>query len=602
MTIRVPTWVAATLLCLAPTAALPLEWGARAGLVYWRADAWAPGTPRDTQPTLDVGLALQLRGDIVAPTIFSYYGNVGYTYSTSSANGAQTAVARSLVYDLQANVLNHETSPLRLTGYASRMDSRAEQKLVGDQVGDQTSSIYGGNVAFSGAGKPSLVLGFNHRESNQTLDSVLDHEQSANGVNAAVTSSAGPLSLTADYQGNWSSGNYVSDEYQSHMAHVLGVTKFQGEADLVISDVYYRRVPTSTDAGAFGSEVNSFFASYRHGFVPGRQWTLGYSDIRAVTAVDATSGGQTLSTTEQTLSNSLRATHDTRLPAPEYFLRGMADFSTTSQQRTGAGSLSASGATVSLQLWWYHTESTDKSIAPGVKESWLYELAAGPVASYLRPAGAPVDVGYGGTAHGRIGIPLGPRRLNGFYEVGFGTNLYAQPGWSLTQSGNVDVTGPAGVGTYDLSLALSANRRSAPVLGEAASRSVTARGNYRWGRYSLLGQAQLTNGTLPGTSSFVGDGLFVPTGFATRQTSILAQAAVGLRSGLSAHIDGRFSESAGPGQPSNSGWDAFAGISYRYAAFDVSIDDQLSWYEAPGGRYSRNQIIFRISRAIGSRF
>ncbi len=592
MTIRVPTWVAAALLCLAPATALPFEWSGSAGLVYQRSDAWSPGFPRDSQPYLDVSLALRLRGDVVAPAFFSYDGSVAWVRSTSGANGAETGVGTSLVYDLGVHVLHHQTSPLKLTGYASRSDSRSEQKLVGDQVGDETSSIYGGNVALAGAGKPSLTLGFNHLERTRTLDSVLNHEQSANGVTAGITSSGGPLSLSANYRGDWSRGTWVSDDHQSHIANVLGVARFQGTGDLTISDVYYRRVPTSTDAGAFGSEVNSFRAAYRNGFVPGRQWTLSYSDVRAVTTVDASG--------EQTLSNSLHYTRDQRLSAPEYFLRGSADFSTSSQERSGAGSLSASGATVGLQLWWYHDVSTGRKIAPGVIESYQYEIAGGPLVSYVDPAGEPVALGYGATAHGRIGIPLGARRLNGTYDVNFGTNLYAQSGWSLTQSAGVDMTGPAGGGAYDAHLSVAASRRSAPVLGPSASRSVMASGNYRWGRYSLLGQASLSNGTLPGTSSFVGDGLFIPTGFDTRQVGVLVQAAVTLHSGLSAHVDGRVSESAGPGQPSNSGWDASAGVSYRYAAFDVSLDDRISWYEAPGGRYSRNVVFVRISRSIGS--
>ena len=90
MTIRVPTWVAATLLCLAPATALPLDWRASAGLGYQRADTWAPEAPRVSQPHLDISLALQLRGDIVAPTLFSYYGSVGWTRTTSSINGADT--------------------------------------------------------------------------------------------------------------------------------------------------------------------------------------------------------------------------------------------------------------------------------------------------------------------------------------------------------------------------------------------------------------------------------------------------------------------------------------------------------------------------------
>ena len=331
-----------------------------------------------------------------------------------------------------------------MIGYASRSDNRIEQKLVGDQVGDQTSSVYGANVAFVGAGRPSLNFGFNHRESTRTLDSVLEHEQSVDGVNASVTSSAGPFRLAANYRGEWSGGSYVSDDYQSHSADVIGISRFEGDTDLIIYDVYYRRVPTSTDAGAFGSEVNSFRATYRNGFVPGRQWTLGYSDTRAVTTIDANG--------TQTLSNSLFYTRDQRLPAPEYFLKGTADFSRDfDRERTRSRlALRHGGDRRPAALGGLTTFSTNENIAPGVKESWvgpssLVGLTARPP-TCAPPAGL-VGVGYGvNGCTGASGFRWAPRRVNGILRRYFfsATNLVRSLvlAGSLTQHGTFNVDRP----------------------------------------------------------------------------------------------------------------------------------------------------------------
>ncbi len=592
MTTRDARWVAATLLCLAPAVALPFGWYASGGLVYLREDSWAPAAPTLSQPRLDVALQLSLHGDVIAPEYLLYAGNVGYLWGTASANGTQTDTARSLTYELQANVLHHPSSPLKLSGFASKTDSRTHDFLSANTIGDQTATTYGATVTADGIDRPSASVGFARADSHQTLGTLVEHDRSANTVTATVSSRGGPLSLSGNYRGEWVDGNWVADQYQAHHASVIGYARFGAQRDLTVYDTYYRRIPTAEQAGSFASEINTFIATYRDGNQLGRSSSLSYSDLRTVTTLDATS--------EQRLSNSLAYSGDYRLPSPEFFVRGGADIGRTSLARTGVGTLDSSGGTLGAQLWWYRDVSTGKDLGAGVTESWQYELAGGPVVSYLDTVGRSAEMGYGASAHGRMGVAFGSRRINGVYDVVYGKDLHAEPGWTLSQSGNAAVSGVAGAGRYSLGLNLSATRRETPVFGSVGSRTLSAIGSYRWGRHAFVGQASITNGTVPGTSSFVGDGIFVPTGFGTRQSNLVAQASTALSSGLAAHVDGRYSESAGPGQPSTSGWDAGAGLSWRYAAFDVSIEDRISWYYASGGRSSQNQLLLQVTRSVGS--
>ncbi len=572
--------IATVLLFLLPTAAAAFEWAGRIGLIYDRTDSWYPEQARETMPRLELDLGLQVAGDVVSPGILAWNGQIDYRRDTQNS-GAQASVGNTFSYHARTQVFNNRDSPVILSLFADRTDSRAEGGAGTTAVTDQVATAYGGNVKLRGSGIPGLIIGFARSQSEEKLGSLLNHERSVNLVTAGVAHATGEARVNATYEGQWSDGSWVADQNTTNQVGVNAVSNLGSSRDLAVADQYYRRVPTTSASDAFGSEINSFHAFFRDGVV-GRMSQITYSDQRAVTVAGGVS--------EQNVANSLGYGHDFPLSSSEYFMRGTADVSQNEQRRSDAGSLTSRGGTLGAELWWRRVTSA------------TYELAAGPRAGFLQAAGEPIRAGYGVFAHASLAAPWRGRQVSALYDASYGSNVFGREGWTLQQSANGSVAGAAGIGRYNAGFTLAAQRSSTPVFGSSAATSMSAFASYGWRRYSLTGQASLSHGTLPGTSGFVGDGLFIPVGFEMRQTSVSLAGNVTLYSGLSAHANGTYSESVAPGQPSYSAYGASGGLSYRFAAFELSVDDQLTRYRQSSVESSRNLLFVRVSRAFGSRF
>ncbi len=571
--------VAATLLCLLPAAAAALDWTARVGLGYDREDQWSPATERQTVPRFDLDLLLDLAGYVASPGILDWRGSVGYRRAEETASGSQSD---ALTYHASAKVFNHGDSPLKLDLLANRTNSRVESSGGGTTaVGDQVGSAYGAIARLHKAGAPALDLGFFRSQDEERIGSLLNHDRSMSIVSAGFAHAAGDARVNGSYNGQWSDGSWVADQNTMHQVGVVATSSLGSERNITVSDQYYRRAPTTSASDAFGSEINSFRAIFRDGVV-GRMSQVSYSDQRAVSASAGVS--------EETVANSLGYQHDLALSSSEYFLRGTADASATKQRRSDGMSLSSRGGTGGAELWW-------RRVASGT-----YEIAAGPRVGLLQAAGDSIRAGYGAFAHASLVAPWRGRQVAAVYDASYGTNLFGQPGWALQQTANGTVSGAAGIGRYNMGVTLAAQRSSTPVFGPAAATSISALAGYAWLRYSLSAQASLSHGIVPGTSGFVGDGLFIPVGFDTLQASAFLHGNVSLSSDLAAHVDASYAESIGPGQPSNSVRGAGCGLSYRFAAFEVSIDDRYQRYQQPTIDYSNNLFFVRVSRAFGSRF
>ncbi len=582
--------IAAFLLCLLPAVSAAFDWTSRIGLLYDRSDSWTATTPRETVPRLDVDLSLDLRGDVVSPTLLAWSGGVGYRYDTTDFNGTRASASNALVYNANATLFGDRSSALTLAGSAARSNSRGESYFNTTGVADQVATSYGGTMDLKVSGLPRLSLGFSRMESEERLDSILNHERSMKLMTGGMSHGAGAFSYNATYTGEFSDGSWVADQYATHQVSVGAVSSLDPERDISVNDSYYRRIPSTGASGSFRSEINAFRAAYRGGLTPGQIGLLTYSDQRAVTVSGPLS--------EESLANSLNYQQDVRLPSPEYFLRGIADVSMTEQGRSDAGTLRSRGATLGAELWWRRFSWTGVKLEPGRYGSRLYEIGGGPVVALLDTPGEPTQVGYGASAHATLAVPWRNRQVAASYNVSYGANAFGQPGWTLSQTGNGTVSGPAGIGGYTAGLSLSGQRFSSPVLGAGASRSMAAHANYSWLRYSVGGHASLSEGILPGTSAFLGDGLFIPVGFDTRQTSVSVEGTASFGS-LTARAKGGYTDSVGPGQPSSSAYDAGGALSYRFAAFNVSVEDRITLYRQSGAEINRNEVFVRLSRTFG---
>jgi hypothetical protein len=596
--------LAAVLLCAAPAAAAAFEWTGRVGLAYDRLDTWTPPAPRQTAPRLDVDLRLDVRGDVAGHGIVDYGAGAGWRRMTSEVQGQSSGLENALVYHADVTVLGYMRSPLTLRMFADRTDGTWERTSGETLTGERLWTSYGATMDVRASGVPALTLGATHAENEDRLQTVPFHDRSLDSLSATLSHSTSAFGLNAGYRGEWSEGSWVADRYDGREVNVTGTSNLAADRTLTVVDRYFSRAPSTQEAGSFGTEVNSFRAMYQDaGATPGRTTTLHYSDQRASTVVsmDPSALATAARSSDESRTNSLQLRHDSRLPHPEHFVRSVADVSMTDLRRGDASALRTIGGTVAGELWWRRFASTGMKLQPGVYGSRVYELAGGPLVGFVDTAELGTKVGYGGTAHARIGVPWRERQVAGVYDLSYSSNAYGRRGWVLAQGGNGTISGRAGIGGYSLALNVAAQRSWSPVIGPSASRSITGLLRYSWLRYSVQGQASISNGVLPGTSAFVGDGFFVPVGFDTRQTSVALAASASWPSGFGLRADARYTESIGPGQPSYSLYEASSAILYRYGAFDLSMEDRVTTPRIGGGAKA-NAFFVRVSRAFGSRY
>ncbi len=588
--LRLAAWPLLAL--LVPGTASAFDWVARVGLLYNQNDTWAAPAPKMTQPRLDVDLRLDLRGDIGGPGIFGYGGSVDYRRTTTELNGRRTALADTLTYSVDASVLQHRQSPVGLTVFARRSDGRFESSLAQQIVGDRVTDTWGGTLRLAGAGTPGVDLGYAHTEYDELIAPAPPHTRTGDSFSARIShSTSGAFGIGASYRGERSDGTWVADQFDSHEADFTGSVFFGPDKDLVVVDRYYRRIPTASGLGRFALDTNTFRATLRLGRAPGESTSVAYSDQRSRT--EAT-------TSAESSANSLRYNQDFRLGGPHAFLRAIADVSATEQHST-AGSLRSRGATVGPELFWRRAIVTDRKLDPGVRESSLLELSAGPRAGVLAVEGARPRWGHGGVARVRANGPWRSHQLGAQYEVSYGSDLFGLPGWALDQQGSATLGGAAGTGRFNLQATLLARRGWNQVLGDEATRSFSLLGNYAWRRYSVFLQGTVSSGVLPGTGAFVGDGIVLPIGLSTQSTSASGGASVNLVSGLTARAGGTFSHTFLPGQPDLAIREGTAGLAYRYGAFELTLDERLTRTEDGRASVTQNTFFVRVSRAIGSR-
>jgi len=583
----------AALVLLLPATATAFDWAAQVGLLYDRSDTWAENIPRTTQPRLDLDLRLDLRGAIGGPGILAYGGSAAYRRTTTELNGERTGLDNVLTYNVEAAVLQNRKSPVGLTLFARRIDGRYETSLGQPVAGDRVTDTFGGTFRLVGATTPGLELGYRRTAYDEQFGSLPTHSLTNDSVSARVSQSAGAFALGASYQGDWNDGTWVADQFESREVNFSGSVFLSPEKDIVVVDRYYRRIPTTAGPDTFGVDTNSFRAALRLGRTPGDSTTLAYSDRRSRTESAGLSG--------EALDNSLRYSQDFRLRDPTFFVRVVADLSMT-EQRTVLAELRSQGGTVGPELWWRRTTTSEKKIAPGVREGTLVEISGGPRAGVLAVDGEPVRYGYGAVLRARANGAWRSHDVGGNYALSYGNDLFGLRGWVVEQQGSATIAGAAGLGRFNAQATLLSRRGWNPILGDEASRSFSLLGNYTWRRYTAFGQASISSGILPGTGSFVGDGVLVPVGFATQSAAASAGASVALLSGLTARASGGYTQSFLPGQPDLSILDANAALAYRYGAFDVTIDDRITRTENGVAPITRNVVFVRISRTIGSRF
>jgi hypothetical protein len=568
-----------------PAVGSAFEWGASAGLLYSRNDLWSEGGAHLAAPHLDIDLKLDAAGFLDRPGVVDWSAGAGYRRISDRLNGALTGLSNTLTYHLNLDFFRNRTSPVAASLYALQSDTRVDRFEGTTASGDRTLQRLGGSVRIAPPARPYVEAGYERLHLSEDLPD-FSHTSTDHIVTGALRHSAANFSLGVQYRGDFSDGDWVSDQYDSYYLVAFAESRLgdtHEDRRLSVTERYYQRAATSASDAAYSVNANAFNATYQSGLLPGTRTLVSYQNSHGLNT--------TAALTNEVSGNDVRAEHDFAIEDSEFFVKGFAAGSLV-QQRAAATELRSSGETVGGQLWW-------RRQAPAA----TYEAAAGPLIGFLQLPGKPDQLGYGASGLLRGGRPWNDYQLGLNYAVDWASDLFATPGWSVNQQLSATIGGAVGPGRIDGTLGVTARRAWGPVLGDGAMRGVQLNVNYAFGLHTIFGQAALQSGmagTAPG--EFAGDGLFLPAPFDSHTTSLLAGATSRLFTGLVGRLQGRYTSTHIPGQPDLTFTEGLASLVYHYAAFDFSLEDRYLVTDASSFRSRANSVMLNVSRAFGSRY
>ncbi|WP_242392790.1 hypothetical protein [Anaeromyxobacter oryzisoli] len=572
--------IAASLVLLLPLAGSAFEWTGQLGFVYDRTDSWQDRLAHDVRPHYDLDLRLDTKGYIDSPGVFDWRAAGGYRRSSVELNGAKSQLSDTFIYNVHGALFQHADSPLTLTGFASRTDTRFGAVGGMDAPGNRTTDRYGGVLHLASETTPEVDLGYQRNSFKDEFPAQPDHTRTSDVFSALLHQDVGAFAMSANYRRENSDGTWISDQFDEDTLYLNAQAHLGKASDVTVYDQYYRRTATAISASAFSLDLNTFQAGYRAGIQPGELTLIRYLNSRAFSDFGAVS--------TEVLSNSLSYSQDFATSNREVFIRGGAEL-TTRDTRGPLGNAQSRGATLRPEAWWRRSDRRR-----------TYELSAGPLLGALQSEGS-TRFGYGAMTRARVEAPWNDYTVGAMYELTYDTNLFGRHGWALSQQGSGSVRGAAGPGRFAVQLSALARRGWTDGLGDEATRSLSARGEYSWHRYTARGQLDFQSGILPGTpQSFIGDGLLVPVGFSTHSTTAIAGMDIRLLTSLSATGQLRYTLSTVPGQPDQDLLETLAAVAYRYGAFELSIEDRLSRSNAASA--TNNIVLVRVARTIGSRY
>lgn len=569
-----------------PAVGLAFEWTASAGVLYSRNDLWPDWGVHSKETHLDIDLRLDAAGFFDRPGIVDWAGGIGYRRVSDKLNGAQTSLADALTYHLELDLLRNQTSPLGARVFAQQLDTRVDRFEGTTAGGDRRLQRLGGSLRLTPPGLPYVEVGYERYKLNEDLALLSSHDSTDHIVTGALRHGTSNFSLAAQYRGDFSSGNWVADQYDSYYLLAQAQSLLGASQDgrrLSVSERYFKRTPTTDATGGFAVDANAFGAIYQSGLGPGTVTIVQYLSNHGLNAAGAS--------TNESSANTLRGEHDFAIDGPEFFLKGTLVGSLV-QLRANATELRSSGETAGAQLWWRRQAG-----------GGLYELAGGPLLGFVQQTGEPNDLGYGASALARGSRPWRDYQLGLNYTLDWGSNLYGTPGWTIDQRLTASIGGAAGPGRFDAGASASARRSWNPIFGDNATRSLQFNATFAVTQHVLYAQGSLQSGMTGATpGEFVGDGLFVPAPFDSRTWSFLGGATTRLFTGLSARAQARYSSTHSPGQPDLTYTEGLASLVYHYAAFDFSLEDRYLVTETGASRYAQNSIMLRVARTFGTRF
>jgi hypothetical protein len=574
------------LLALALAAALPraapaLEWGAHVGLDYSREDRWVEGSPQTSLPRLELDLGLDAVGSVYSPSTAQWLAMVNWRRLTES-NGAVDTTRATLLYQLRLAFFLDPRSPLSVGLQASRTD----EDLTADGTSGSSranTTLLGGDLKLSTPGRPYLNLGYSWLEREETGPLLLGADHRLHTVSASTGHGGANYSYSGRYTGRFSTGTYDFDNYDDHRVDVVAQFTLAENVLGYLNEIYYRRLPDKTANANYAQETNSLFVAVQQvGNARGSQ-EVDYAYAHALTTAP---GFEDRERAEQRLFYSL---HHLFVGTP-WQARGSVT-TVLSEIRAGQVVERATGELLSGQAIWRRQDGAD-----------LLELRGGPLLGARQPETGGGEFGWGAIA-AATGQHQWGRLLGSLsYDAGYEDDLYAATGWVLRQNLFATLAAPLGEGRASGQFQASAQRRGGGLLGDGASRSLTAVANYTWRRYSANLTAGLASGVTGSASEPIrGDGLFLPAPFDSHSRYLTLGGTALLLDYLWLELRGRLTSTTIPDRADQDEQELFASVKWGYAGIFLSLEDRYLVSTVGTTTVRDNTVMFRIRRDFGSR-
>lgn len=559
---------------LAPGGASAVDWAAHAGVDYQRLDSESTSGAASSVPRLDVNLTLDTSGAV--PGILGWTAGVGYRRVAISTEGFDD-VRDQVNYRLRSSLFG--SGRVAAEAFATRSDEDVSLESV-SSTSVQTTT-YGGTLRVQPAERPFLSAGYAFAGTEMETPGVGPTERSIHSINASTGFGSPSYTYRATYQLNLSDGTFALDDYDDHRVEFLVDADVAPDARLTLSEGYYLREP-----GAQGATLNPRYET--NAFVANLRVDEGRRDVQAV-SYGYSHALRTIAAAEvERTRHRVGYSVERIMPNPEWRLRG--DLRVAySEDRLEQGTARTAGESLGLTAFWRRTRKPD-----------TFELHAGPNVGLLQPEGGGTRVGYGARAGGFMTRLVGAVSTSVSYDLTYARDLDADAGWGISQAAIGSASGRLGRGSLRGSLQLAANRRDHPLLGTAATRSITATSEYGWQRNNLYLQASMQDGG-DGLSGGVRDGLFIAPAFESHTRSAALGAATSPWSFLTLRGRLRYASSDLPDRPSTDEKEAFGAVEYVYGALRISLEDRYVIAATGGGELRVNQVFLRASRTIGSR-
>lgn len=569
---------------------------ARVGVGYSRFEYAPTLGDHTTTPRLDIDLGLDAKGFFQRSGFLDWIAGASYRRVSEEVNGATSGQSDVILYNGRLTLLGDRTAPVTLQAAASRNEVKFLTDPQADIFGRGIVNSYGGSLTLNLPERPSLSAGYTRNDAEDQIAGLTTHRYNVDEFTGTVGHGSPDFKFIGTYQGRLSSGDWVSDNVDTHQGNASVIFGLPAGMTGQLVDVYQLRIPRATGLGAYRQENNSFGAYVSNSQPLGGQQTVRYSYLHGLTETSPVAFNEL---TRQ----SIRYDGDFRLGGeplekkgrtPEEGSRYFAHVRVEGAQNranTATVTSDAYGETLAALGYWRYIAG-DK----------YYDLHGGPAVGLIQSDLTGNRSGYGFSAGGRFGREWLGQRFNVNYDTDYGLRLYASEGWSLRQILSGTVSGMIGTSRYMGQVNAQSFRTSSPTFGDGAGRSVDVRFVNTHRRLELEILGRLADGIAGSTPrEFVSDGLLIPAPFDSHTRELRARIFYRAFTTLTLGATGAFISNEIPGSPTVTQTEVSGVVDYRFAAFGLHLEDRMTWYDQGGGGRN-NLFLVSVSRRFGVRF